>query len=38
MLKIDGEVDLEEELMCSLSEIKKLRKNNLKQKEQVAKI
>jgi hypothetical protein len=32
-----GEVDLEEELMCSLSEIKKLRKNNLKQKEKLQK-
>jgi len=28
-------VDLEEQLMCSLREIKKLRKNNLKQKEQL---
>jgi hypothetical protein len=28
-------VDLEEELMCSISEIKKLRKKNLKQKEQL---
>jgi hypothetical protein len=30
-----GEVDLEEELMCSLSEIKKSRKKNLKQKEKL---
>jgi hypothetical protein len=36
-VKTYGEVDLEEELMCALSEIKKLRKNNLKQKEQVQK-
>jgi len=33
----DGEVDLEEELICALSEIKKLRKNNLKQKKQLRK-
>jgi predicted RNase H-like nuclease (RuvC/YqgF family) len=33
----DGEVDLEEELMCALREIKKLRKNNLKQKEKLQK-
>jgi hypothetical protein len=32
-----GEVDIEEELICSLSEIKKLMKNNLKQKEQLQK-
>jgi hypothetical protein len=31
------EVDIEEEIMCSLTEIKKLRKNNLKQKEQLQK-
>jgi hypothetical protein len=31
------EVDLEEELICSLREIKKLKKNNLKQKEQLQK-
>jgi hypothetical protein len=30
-------VDLGEELMCSLSEINKLRKNKLKQKEQLHK-
>jgi hypothetical protein len=36
-VEIDGEVDLEEELMCALSEIKNLRKNNLKQKEQLQK-
>jgi hypothetical protein len=36
-IEIDGEVDLEEELICSLSEIKKLRKKNLKQKEQLQK-
>jgi hypothetical protein len=35
--KTDGEVDLEEELICALSEIKKLRKNNLKQKKQLRK-
>jgi hypothetical protein len=29
----NGEVDLEEELMCSLRKIKKIRKNNLKLKE-----
>jgi hypothetical protein len=29
------EVDLEEQLICSLSEIKKLRNKNLKQKEQL---
>ena len=34
-VKIYGEVDLEEELMCALREIKKLRKKNLKQKEQL---
>jgi hypothetical protein len=36
-VETDGEVDLEEELMCALREIKKLRKNNLKQKEQLQK-
>ena len=36
-VEIDGEVDLEEELMCSLREIRKLRKMNLKQKEQLHK-
>jgi hypothetical protein len=35
--KIDGEVDVEEELMCPLSGIKKLRKKNLKQKDQLHK-
>jgi hypothetical protein len=30
-------VDLEEELMCALSKINNLRKNNLKQKEQLQK-
>jgi hypothetical protein len=35
--KTDGEVDLEEELICALSEIKKLRKKNLKQKKQLRK-
>jgi hypothetical protein len=33
----DGEVDIEEEIMCALREIKKLRKNNLKQKEKLQK-
>jgi len=28
--EIYGEMDIEDELMCSLSEIKKIRKNNLK--------
>jgi hypothetical protein len=32
-----GEVDLEEEFICALREIKKLRKMNLKQKEQLQK-
>jgi hypothetical protein len=32
-----GEVDLEEELICALREIKNLRKKNLKQKEQLQK-
>jgi predicted RNase H-like nuclease (RuvC/YqgF family) len=36
-VETDGEVDLEEELMCALREIKKLRKKNLKQKEQLQK-
>jgi hypothetical protein len=36
-VETDGEVDIEEELMCALREIKKLRKNNLKQKEQLQK-
>jgi hypothetical protein len=35
--KIDGEVDLEEELMHALSEIKKLREKILKQKEYMEK-
>jgi hypothetical protein len=30
-------VDIEEELMCVLSETKKMNKNNLKQKEQLQK-
>jgi hypothetical protein len=34
-VETDGEVDLEEELMCALREIKKLRKKNLKQKEKL---
>jgi hypothetical protein len=33
----NGEVDLKEELMCALSEIKKLRKKNLKQTEKLQK-
>jgi hypothetical protein len=33
----NGEVNLEEELIYALSKIKKLRKNNLKQKEQLQK-
>ena len=33
-----GEVDLKEEIMCALSGIKKLRKNNLKQKGAATKI
>jgi hypothetical protein len=36
-VETNGEVDLEEELMCALSEIKKLRKMNLKQKEKLQK-
>jgi hypothetical protein len=32
-VETDGEVDLEEELICALRKIKKLKKNNLKQKE-----
>jgi hypothetical protein len=36
-VKIDVEVDLEEELICALREIKKLKKKNLKQKEQLQK-
>ena len=36
-VEIDGEVDLEEELICALSEIKKVKKKNLKQKEQLQK-
>jgi hypothetical protein len=35
--EIDGEVDLEEEIVCALIKIKKLRKNNLKQKEKLHK-
>jgi hypothetical protein len=34
-VEIDREVDLEEELMCALSEIKTIRKMSLKQKEQL---
>jgi hypothetical protein len=33
--EMDGEVDIEEELMCSLREIENIRKNNLKQKEKL---
>jgi len=29
-VEIDGDVDLEEEIMCALRKIKKLRKKNLK--------
>ena len=36
-VETDGEVDLEEELIYALSKIKKLRKMNLKQKEQLQK-
>jgi hypothetical protein len=36
-VEIVGEVDLEEEIMCSLSEIKNSRKMNLKQKEKLQK-
>jgi hypothetical protein len=36
-VETEGEVDLEEEIMCGLSEIKKQRKNNLKQKEKLHK-
>jgi hypothetical protein len=35
--EINGEVDLEEELMCAFSKIKKLRKKKFKQKEQLKK-
>jgi hypothetical protein len=37
MSKIDVEVDLEEELICALSKIKKLKKNNLKQNKKLQK-
>jgi hypothetical protein len=36
-VETEGEVDLEEEIMCALSEIKKPRKKNLKQKEKMKK-
>ena len=38
IVEIDGEVDLEEGLICALSEIKKLKKKNLKQNVAAAKI
>ena len=36
-VEIDAKVDIEEEVICALSEIKKFKKKNLKQKEQLQK-
>jgi hypothetical protein len=36
-VKTNGEVNIEEELICSLNEIKNIRKNNLKLKGQLEK-